>query len=127
MSIWTAVIAKDIQIPRTDQDAAEKLRTTTITAGCVSWLLGIGWIFYFGSLFLNLVYYLMHPSSPEMWTWGAEEKLEEWTPPEEKETEKRKQSIREQKNQTEASQMEMAELLPQESDENMQMINDCTN
>ena len=75
---------KDIQIVVTDQDSAEELRT--ITAANVSWLLGAGWIFYFGSLLLNLVYYLIHPSSPEMWTWGAEEKLEEWTPPEETQT-----------------------------------------
>ena len=35
-------------------------------------------MFYFVSLLLNLVYYLMHPSSPEMWTWGAAMELEEW-------------------------------------------------
>ena len=116
---------KDIEIVVTDQDASEELRT--ITGVNVGWLLGAGWMFYLVSLVLNLVYYLMHPSSPEMWTWGAEEKLEEWTPPGEKVTETRKQYfILGQKNQTEASQMEMAELLPQESEGNMQ-INDFTN
>ena len=52
----------------------------TITTTNVSWLLASGWMFYVGSLLLNLVYYLMHPSSPEMWTWGAEEELEIWIP-----------------------------------------------
>ena len=46
-------------------------------------MLVVGSIFYLCSLLLNLVYYLMHPSSPEMWTWGAAEELEEWTAPEE--------------------------------------------
>ena len=45
-------------------------------------MLGVGWMFYFGSLVLNFIYYLMHPSSPKMWTWGKKEKLEGWTPPE---------------------------------------------
>ena len=100
---------KDIQIVVTDQDSAEALRT--ITAANVGWLLGAGWMFYFASLLLNLVYYTMHPSSPEMWTWGAEEKLEEWTPPGGRET--RIKSNRGQNNQLEASQIELAKLLPQ--------------
>ena len=53
-------------------------------------MLGAGWLLYLASLILNFIFYRMHPSSPEMWTWGAEEELEEWTPPEElgkKETE----------------------------------------
>ena len=116
LTIWTAKIMKDIEIVVTDQGKAEELRT--ITAANVGWLLGVGWMFYFVSLLLNLVYYLMHPSSPEMWTWGAAEEFEEWTPPEEKET--RKQSNRGQQNQLEASQTEMTELLPQESDGNIQ-------
>ena len=73
---------KDIDIVVTDQGKAEELRT--ITAANVGWMLGAGWMFYFVSLLLNLVYYLMHPSSPEMLTWGAAEELEEWTPTEEK-------------------------------------------
>ena len=46
-------------------------------------MLGAGWLLYLASLILNFIFYKMHPSSPEMWTWGAEEKLEVWTPPEE--------------------------------------------
>ena len=105
---------KDIEIVVTDQDSAEELRTITTTN--VGWLLGAGWMFYLASLLLNLVYYLMHPSSPEMWTWGAEEKLEEWSPP--RGTIMRRQSNRGQNNQLEDSQIEMTELLPQESDTN---------
>ena len=112
LTIWTAVIKKDVQIVVNNQDSAEALRT--ITAANVGWLLGIGWMFYFGSLLLNLVYYLIHPSSPEMWTWGAQEKLEVWTPPEEKDN--RKQSNGRRNNQLDASQIELAELLPKESD-----------
>ena len=78
---------KDIEIVVTDQDASEELRT--ITGANVGWLLGAGWMFYFVSLVLNLVYYLMHPSSPEMWTWGAKRELKEWTPPEEKQTQEK--------------------------------------
>ena len=112
MTIWTAVIMKDIEIVLTGQDASEELRT--ITATNVGWLLGAGWMFYFVSLLLNLVYYLMHPSSPEMWTWGAEEELEVWTPP--GETKTRKQANRGQNDQVDASQNEMIELLLQEAD-----------
>ena len=108
MTIWTAVIIKDIEIVVPDQDKVEELRT--ITPANVGWLLGAGWMFYFVSLLLNLVYYLMHPSSPEMWTWGAAEELEEWTPPGEKEM--RKHSNRGQQSQLEATEIELAELLP---------------
>ena len=72
---------KDIKIIYVNLIEYEEFRTITPTH--VAWMLGAGWMFYFVSLLLNLVYYLMHPSSPEMWTWGAEEELEEWTPPEE--------------------------------------------
>ena len=68
---------KDIKI---NLIASEEIRTITPTH--IGWMLGAGWIFYFVSLLLNLFYYLLHPSSPEMWTWGDEEELEEWTPPE---------------------------------------------
>ena len=108
---------KDINIVVTGQGKAEELRT--ITPANVGWLLGAGWMFYFVSLLLNLVYYLMHPSSPEMWTWGAAEELEEWTPPEKTETVMRKQSNREQESQHEATEIELAELLPQGSNEDM--------
>ena len=109
---------KYIEIVVTDQGKAEELRT--ITPANVCWLLGVGWMFYFVSLFLNLIYYLMHPSSPEMWTWGAAEELEEWTPPDEKDTKTTKNSNKGQKNKLEASQIEMTELLPQESKEAIQ-------
>ena len=112
------MIMKDIEIVVTDQGKAEELRT--ITPANVGWLLGAGWMFYFASLLLNLVYYLMHPSSPEMWTWGAAEELEEWTPPGEREM--RKQTNRGQQSELEASQIELAELLPQDS--NSEMEND---
>ena len=102
---------KDIEIVVPDQGKAEELRT--ITPANVGWLLGAGWMFYFVSLLLNLVYYLMHPSSPEMWTWGAAEELEEWTPPGEKDTEARKPSDRGQHSQLEATEIELAELLPE--------------
>ena len=105
---------KDINIIYVNLIEYEEFRTITPTH--VAWMLGAGWMFYFVSLLLNLVYYLMHPSSPEMWTWGAAEELEEWTPPEETETDRRKKSNRGKQNQLEASQIEMTELLPQESD-----------
>ena len=111
---------KDIKIVVTDQGKAEELRT--ITPANVGWLLGAGWMFYFVSLLLNLVYYLMHPSSPEMWTWGAAEELDGWTPPEKKETETRKET-NQQIQRTEGSQLELAELLPQETDSYMQNEN----
>ena len=95
---------KEIQIFVNDQDSAEELRT--ITTANVSWLLGAGWMFYLGSLLLNLVYYLIHPSSPEMWTWGAEEELEVWSRPDE--------GI--ESNTGQASDIEMAELLPKDSE-----------
>ena len=53
----------------------------TITPTNISWMLFTGWMFYIGSQVLNFIYYLMHPSSPELFTWGKEEKLEGWTPP----------------------------------------------
>ena len=100
---------KDIEITVQGEEFAEKLRT--ITPANVGWLLGAGWMFYFVSLLLNLVYYLMHPSSPEMWTWGAAEELEEWTPPEEAETRRRRQTDRGPKNQIETSQTLLVSLL----------------
>ena len=51
-----------------------------ITTGVTARMLWAGWLLYLASLILNFIFYKMHPSSPEMWTWGAEEKLEEWTP-----------------------------------------------
>ena len=43
-------------------------------------MLVVGWVLYLASIILNFIFYKIHPSSPEMWTWGAEEELEEWTP-----------------------------------------------
>ena len=54
-----------------------------ITTGVTARMLSAGWLLYLASLILNFIFYKMHPSSPEMWTWGVEEELEEWTPPEE--------------------------------------------
>ena len=100
---------KDINIIYVNLIEYEEFRTITPTH--VAWMLGAGWMFYFVSLLLNLVYYLMHPSSPEMWTWGAAEELEEWTPPEEAETRRRRQSDRGPKNQIETSQTLLVSLL----------------
>ena len=43
-------------------------------------MLVVGWVLYLASLIFNFIFYKMHPSSPEMWTWGAEEELDELTP-----------------------------------------------
>ena len=84
-TIWTVVlITKVIDIIEVTDDAGN---ARTITPANIGWMLGIGWMFYLGSQLLNLIYYKMHPSSPEMWTWGKEERLEEWTLPPEKEVE----------------------------------------
>ena len=114
LTIWTAIIMKDIAV--IEKDETEKLRT--ITTANVSWLLASGWMFYFCSLLLNLVYYLMHPSSPEMWTWGKEEELREWTHPGKREAmTDREQLVSGQKSKVSdsASQIELPELLPIES------------
>ena len=68
-----------------ENDNAEDPRfVRIITTSTVSWILGFGWMFYFGSLILNLVYYIIHPSAPRMFTWGAKDELVEWIPLEEK-------------------------------------------
>ena len=61
-------------------DEGRNLRIITETN--IVWMLVVGWIFYLCSLLLSLVYYLMHPSSPEMWTWRRRDELEVWSPPE---------------------------------------------
>ena len=33
-----------------------------ITKNNISWMLGIGWIFYLASFILNIIYYMIHPS-----------------------------------------------------------------
>ena len=75
LTIWTALKMENVTFPG-----------RPITTGDTGRMLGAGWLLYLGSLILNLVFYQMHPSSPEMGTWGAVEKVEEWTPLVEKET-----------------------------------------
>ena len=75
------MITEVIDVIEATDDAGNK---RTITPANIGWMLGIGWMFYMGSQLLNFIYYKMHPSSPELWTWGKEETVEEWTlPPEE--------------------------------------------
>ena len=69
---------EDVTIP--GEQLGEELRITT---GVTARMLGAGWLLYLASIILNFIFYKMHPSSPEMWTWGAEEELEEWTPADE--------------------------------------------
>ena len=60
----------------------DKEKERTITTSNTLWMLFTGWMFYIIAQILNLVYYYIHPSSPEMCTWGATEELEEeWTYP----------------------------------------------
>ena len=103
-----------------------KLRTITTTN--ISWLLASGWIFYFVSLLLNLVYYRIHPSSPKLCTWGALEELEVWSP-EEKDTPKdTDHSISGQENirlDEEAPPIEMAKLLPARREQTCEKCREC--
>ena len=73
-----------------DDHLNEELRGRRITTGDTGRMLGAGWLLYLGSQILNLVFYQMHPSSPEMGTWGKAEKIEEWTPLEERQTQEEK-------------------------------------
>ena len=66
----------DIDI--TDENGVVRTITTTNTG----WMLGVGWMFYFSSLVLNFFYYLIHPSSPELFIWGKTNVLEDWNAPE---------------------------------------------
>ena len=95
MTIWTAVTMTDIEYNMEtassmacsalngNKTIVNEPETRTISTVTTGWMLGAGWLFFLASLLLNLVYYLIHPSSPEMWTWGKAEELEEWTPEEE--------------------------------------------
>ena len=65
----------------------------SITPTNIGWMLVTGWMFYLGSLILNIVYYKLHPSSPKMFNWGREETLEGWTPPEETEAQEEESLI----------------------------------
>ena len=95
MTIWTAVTMTDIEydaearagipIPglNVTQTIGNGTETRLISTTDTGRMLGAGWVLYLFSIGLNYIFYKMHPSSPEMWTWGAEEELEEWTPTEE--------------------------------------------
>ena len=95
MTIWTALTMTDIEydaeagtgipIPglNVTQTIGNGTETRLISTTDTGRMLGAGWLLYLASLIFNFIFYKMHPSSPEMWTWGAEEELEEWTPPEE--------------------------------------------
>ena len=95
LTIWTAVNMTDVEVDEkavTDntwsglnvtQTTVNGTETRLISTGVTGRMLGAGWLLYLCSLVLNLLYYKMHPSSPELGTWGAREELEEWTYPEE--------------------------------------------
>ena len=95
MTIWTAVNMTDIECTKDNgggivcsglnvtQTIANGTETHIISTGDTGRMLGAGWLLYLFSLILNIIFYKMHPSSPEMCTWGAQEELEEWTYPEE--------------------------------------------
>ena len=86
--------------------------TRLISTTNTGWMLGTGWILFAFSQILNFIFYKMHPSSPEMWTWGKVEELKEWTPPGERENDRSGQS--------EASNIELPELLPPGSNGDLQ-------
>ena len=69
---------EDVTLP--EDHVVEELRGLKISSWDTGRMLGAGWLLYLCSLILNLLYYKMHPSSPELGTWGAAEELEEWTP-----------------------------------------------
>merc|ERR1711971_692125 len=59
-----------------------KPETRPIPTTNTGWMLGTGWILFVFSQVMNFIFYKLHPSSPEMWTWGKAEELEEWEPQE---------------------------------------------
>ena len=121
MTIWTAVTMTDIVYEEEagkgiaysalndTQTTGNETGTRLISTANTGWMLGAGWLFYLASFLLNLLYYMLHPSGPEFCSWGKEEELEEWTPTGQRETEKRQANNR---NQPEASNIELTELLP---------------
>ena len=87
MTIWTALNMTDIEyeyetVPLNNIHA----KTRPISKTTTGWMLGTGWILFAFSQVLNFIFYKLHPSSHEMWTWGKAEELEEWTPQEETQT-----------------------------------------
>ena len=94
MTIWTAVTMTDIDV-RTCRDFSNQSQTIVngtetetriISTTNMGWMLGTGWILFVFSQVMNFIFYKLHPSSPEMWTWGKAEELEEWEPLEDTET-----------------------------------------
>ena len=94
MTIWTAVTMTDIDV-ETGRDFSNQTQTIgngtetetrPISTTNTGWMLGTGWILFVLSQVLNFIFYKLHPSSPEMWTWGKAEELEEWEPLEDTET-----------------------------------------
>ena len=71
----------------------------SITPTNIGWILRVGWMFYLGSLILNLVYYKLHPTSPKMCNWRKEEQLEEWSPPRETQTQEEEGELEARKHQ----------------------------
>ena len=99
MTIWTAVTMTDIVY---DEEAGKGIaysalngtqttgngtETRLISTTNTGWMLGTGWILFAFSQILNFIFYKLNPSSPEMWTWGKAEELEEWEPQEETQAE----------------------------------------
>ena len=92
MTIWAGVTMTDID-EETGRDCSNQTQTFSngtetrnISTTNTGWMLGTGWILFIFSQVLNLIFYKLHPSSPEMWTWGKAEELEEWEPQEETQT-----------------------------------------
>ena len=70
-----------LNVTQTIGNGTETRLISTTDTGRMIW---VGWLLYLASLILNYIFYKMHPSSPEMWTWGAgEDEVKEWTLPEE--------------------------------------------
>ena len=70
----------DLNVTQTLGNVTE---TRPITTNDTGKMIGAGWFLFLCSQGFNFILYKIHPSSPEMWTWGADEELEKWTPPEE--------------------------------------------
>ena len=91
MTIWTAVSMTDIDV-ETGRNQSQTIvngtepETRPISTTNTGWMLGTGWILFVFSQVMNFIFYKLHPSSPEMWTWGKAEELEEWEPLEDTET-----------------------------------------
>ena len=81
MTIWTAVAMTDIDV-KTGRDIkfsdqtqinpgnGTETETRNISTTNTGWMLGTGWILFVFSQVMNFIFYKLHPSSPEIWTWG---------------------------------------------------------